>query len=361
MYKINIKDNRVVVFIGLLMVSFLVFNFTKANDNKLNYFQDRDQDGLSDEEEKALGTDWQKADTDGDGYTDGVEISSGYNPLIPAPGDRISDEDAKKISKTVQVAGIKKERKNLTQEFIAKLKARKGSAIKSVREATKNGGVVNDMEGLKQLQATSLTEKDIQELAKETVGDVDVEAEIEKMDKIDIKVLPKVTAKSERKKREKIKKEIEDYLAETGFIMVNSIPFSLNGQDDFADKINKFMTGIGDDIVSGSDLETKRSKSKLLEALGELKKVEVPYVLADVHKRMLLLLQYLGNQDEEIVFSKDDPIAMGVMIGRLQAVINEVQDTQRELDILLDKYGVNTVEQSQTDVGQTQTDGEASD
>jgi hypothetical protein len=64
---------------------------------------DQDQDGLSDEEEKALGTDPLKRDTDedglddkdepkwgtdplnpdtdGDGFLDGQEIKAGYNPL----------------------------------------------------------------------------------------------------------------------------------------------------------------------------------------------------------------------------------------------------------------------------------------
>jgi len=42
---------------------------------------DTDGDGLSDEEEIALGTDPFKADTDGDGYDDGEEVSAGTDPL----------------------------------------------------------------------------------------------------------------------------------------------------------------------------------------------------------------------------------------------------------------------------------------
>jgi hypothetical protein len=43
--------------------------------------KDSDNDLLSDEMEKKLGTDPNKADTDGDGFKDGVEVLSGYNPL----------------------------------------------------------------------------------------------------------------------------------------------------------------------------------------------------------------------------------------------------------------------------------------
>ena len=46
---------------------------------------DFDHDGLSDRMELNFHTDPTKADTDGDGYSDGQEIKTGYNPLNPAP------------------------------------------------------------------------------------------------------------------------------------------------------------------------------------------------------------------------------------------------------------------------------------
>ena len=42
---------------------------------------DSDLDGLPDDLEKRIGTDPNKADTDGDGYKDGEEVKNGYNPL----------------------------------------------------------------------------------------------------------------------------------------------------------------------------------------------------------------------------------------------------------------------------------------
>jgi len=45
---------------------------------------DADQDGLSNDEEMALGTDPNNRDTDGDGVSDGVEIAVGTSPLDPA-------------------------------------------------------------------------------------------------------------------------------------------------------------------------------------------------------------------------------------------------------------------------------------
>ena len=42
---------------------------------------DSDDDGLTDTEEAALGTDPENADSDGDGLSDGAEVDLGTNPL----------------------------------------------------------------------------------------------------------------------------------------------------------------------------------------------------------------------------------------------------------------------------------------
>ena len=112
------------------------------------------------------------------------------------------------------------------------------------------------------------------------------------------------------------------------------------------------MMGIGEDIVIGSKTETKNSKNNLRKSFGELQEIDVPYVLKDIHIRALSLLKYLLEQDEAIVFSKNDPIAMGLMIGRLQAIINEMQDVQIELDEILLKYGVGVDSEQETTINE---------
>lgn len=353
--KTKTKDNKVIVFVGLLVAAFVLFNFVGADEDALNYFQDRDGDGLSDTEEKALGTDWQNEDTDGDGYTDGVEVSSGFNPLIPAPGDRFAESEG---VRGVEVKGIKKERKNLTQEFIEKLKNRKSVALDTFQEVSGETGLVTDLTEIQKLKNTSLTKEDIDNLTQETLAGSDIDEEIGIIEEGKFKILPKVVAKSTKKKNKAIKKELEEYLAVTGFVMVNSLPFKVDENSDFNEKLDKFMRSIGDDIVTGSRMETKNSKNNLGKAFGELMEVEVPYVVKDVHIRSLSLIKYLLAQDESVVFSKDDPIAMGLMIGRLQSVMNKMQDAQDELDGILLKYDVGIATQSQNDAEQTQNDAE---
>lgn len=52
-------------------------------NTKTIYEKDSDQDGLTDAQELALGTDPQSVDTDGDGRSDLDELQSGHSPLVP--------------------------------------------------------------------------------------------------------------------------------------------------------------------------------------------------------------------------------------------------------------------------------------
>lgn len=54
---------------------------------------DPDGDGLKNWREETYTTDPRNPDTDGDGYLDGEEVASGYNPTIPAPNDALPGTD----------------------------------------------------------------------------------------------------------------------------------------------------------------------------------------------------------------------------------------------------------------------------
>ncbi|MBI5913018.1 hypothetical protein HY839_01090, partial [Candidatus Azambacteria bacterium] len=54
---------------------------------------DPDNDGLKNWEEEIYKTDPRNPDTDGDGYLDGEEVASGYDPTIKAPNDALEGTD----------------------------------------------------------------------------------------------------------------------------------------------------------------------------------------------------------------------------------------------------------------------------
>lgn len=66
---------------------------TACSPEPNNKKKDSDNDGLNDWEEAAWKTDSCRPDTDGDGYLDGEEVSSGYDPLKPAPGDELPNHN----------------------------------------------------------------------------------------------------------------------------------------------------------------------------------------------------------------------------------------------------------------------------
>ena len=72
-----------------------------AVSNTASQSVDSDKDGLSDEEEKKIGTNPQKADTDGDGFLDGQELKDGYDPLRPAPGDKLGNSNSNDNTRTI--------------------------------------------------------------------------------------------------------------------------------------------------------------------------------------------------------------------------------------------------------------------
>ncbi len=73
-----------------LLASFAVFALAyfalAQNSSGNNIFLDTDQDGLTDKEEKMIGTDSANPDTDGDGYSDGYEKET----LKSSPYDKTS-------------------------------------------------------------------------------------------------------------------------------------------------------------------------------------------------------------------------------------------------------------------------------
>ena len=77
--------------------------------NMENIIDDHDFDGLADWEEKIHKTDPNNPDTDGDGYLDGEEVASGFDPTKKAPNDKLENEISQELSRP--------EPGNLTQMF----------------------------------------------------------------------------------------------------------------------------------------------------------------------------------------------------------------------------------------------------
>lgn len=79
----------------------LINGYSPHNKEKVKLSKnDQDKDGLTDEMELKFKTDLLDPDTDGDGYEDGTEIKNGYSPL---------EKDGVKLSKRIEINTEKQE------------------------------------------------------------------------------------------------------------------------------------------------------------------------------------------------------------------------------------------------------------
>jgi len=107
--KINVLAAILILLMGVFIGGYLVLKSGKISAGELSNIlkgqevdlslcepnvndstKDSDEDGLKDWQEIQLyKTDACKQDTDGDGYFDGEEVASGYDPAVKAPGDEL--------------------------------------------------------------------------------------------------------------------------------------------------------------------------------------------------------------------------------------------------------------------------------
>lgn len=157
--KINIIVAASILLSGILIGGFLVLQSKKSSadvsQQLINFFtgdsssqnpknKDSDSDGLTDWQETEIYlTDPLNPDTDSDNFLDGEEVVSGYNPLKPAPNDKLTDNA---LSPRPDPGSLKI---NLTEELAkamtANIKGLDISKIASDSSASQSDGTETDI------------------------------------------------------------------------------------------------------------------------------------------------------------------------------------------------------------------------
>lgn len=325
-------NKKTAVFLAVVFFAWL--NFSQAQNDRPNFFVDQDQDGLSDQEELALGTDPTNPDTDGDGYSDGVEISSGYDPLVPAPGDRIGDDDP----------GVNDDANaiNLTEALIQNIEEEKDEELEVLRAAssTEEGLIETD-----EASDASLTEDDLEGFVNEALQEGGaLEDELELIPEEEFNILPASEGDDGQGILDQEKKQVEEYFIEVGYILTESYDYVSGDQNALSNDLISLIMEIGLDLDEGDESLVGEMKEDGGDVFDKLKEVEVPYVLKDVHITGVSLMGYMLTQDEGVVFDQDDPAAMSLMLGKLQGVVMEVDELGGQLDGMLEKYDIDTID-----------------
>lgn len=123
----------------------IVTTSTKALSSELQNV-DSDGDGLKDWEEVLLGTDPHKADTDGDGTPDGAEAAAGRNPLVKGPNDKASSTTKNGIAPSATLTATDKAARDFFARYMelnqAGLSGDASSQQQLIEDVIKNGVVL---------------------------------------------------------------------------------------------------------------------------------------------------------------------------------------------------------------------------
>lgn len=329
------------VAILLLAFCFVWLQVSSADESETNIFEDADQDGLTDQEEASLGTDPQNADSDGDGYSDGVEVESGYDPLIAAPDDRTAEEEEEETTAI-------EEDINLTEEFFEKLEEEKSAEIETLSTLSDDPDAYEEALEVGDTNDLSLTETEVEEILQETIEEAGESVDkIEEIPEEELNILDPVEGDEEEEDDdndylEEEKNQVEEYFIEVGYIIFQEAPELFENDGDITSVLFSLIGDVDDDIEDGDRSSVAEWKQRGEAISEELREVEVPYVLKDVHGNGLAMLEYSIDQDEDAVFEGDDPIGLLSMIGQAQGLVSELEALGDTVDGLLGDYDLES-------------------
>jgi len=363
-------------------VSFVVcgatfFALAESQTNN-SLFLDSDQDGLTDQEEHMIATDPEKADTDGDGYSDGKEVESGYNPLKPAPGDKIvpasqpstplstdQTDSAKAASSADSAVSDQTPVNGQDDPANAALLAQAGQtnllgndAMNDLDSDPNNPNLTNEMIGqLMQLTKNKATtdssfadnptfsSTDLTQVAQGALQTVDITKDLPEIQDSELNILPPVDDKKlgEEEIKAKQKTEIEKYLSQSAFIFASNSPFPVDNPDNLETQVSAESNNLISAISSGDTSKVEAYAQKAQTGIDQVKKIEVPYVLKDIHKSMLQLAIYTLSLKDSVAINASDPMKSLAAVSSLQTVAQNATKLQSEFSQILKNYEIEFI------------------
>jgi len=284
-------------------------------------FDDSDGDGLSDEEEKIYGTDPTVADTDGDSYSDGVEIKGGFDPLKPAPGDRVTPEE---VNTDIGTTGEAAE--NLTE------KATQG-LVNLVNEKSESDG------------AKEITQEDLDTVIADvmTPNEEDIVLPEVDMSQIKIKEVPETLSGEDAV--EQHRQDAVEYLTLVSYIFISNSPAQIrdmSGLKSFLlDSSNKVILG----MLSGNYTFMDSLEEMGKKSLDEVEKIEVPESMLDTHVKTIKLLTFASTLKASIKasLSPNDPIGQMYTLSKVQGFLMTFDSYTQETQGILTAIGVKNI------------------
>lgn len=315
------RNSAFFLFVSLAFFSVAFFVQAESGSSSQNIFADADQDNLSNDEEKLYGTDPYKKDTDGDGYSDGVEIESGYNPLVPAPGDRIVPVTKAAFSGEGSVPGQSED--NLTAEASQQI-----VSLLQSSEATTEGVTLE--------QVNVVVEEILSKSAEEVVlPEVDMKT-------IKIKEAPSKKLKDKEREAEE-RQDVLEYLTSMSYIIANNSPSTFKDENDFSSLMGAVSNETIVALSSGNISYIEKLSERGQKILDESKEIEVPEAMLDVHVKALKMALYAVELKTEFKPNGEDPLGQIAVLSKLQGLLEVTSDFSQEVQGELEKYGITEI------------------
>lgn len=317
--KIKQITSPLVILFFLIFGSFAFFaGAEERSETTQHIFLDSDQDGLSDEEEKTMGTDPRNADSDKDGYSDGSEVKGGYDPLKPSPGDKLIPDPATPATAVNTEPG----EVNMTEEVAQKISTLLSSSDSSDEEITTEQirSVVN--ESLSPTFETSAEE--FPEVNKEDI-------KIKKQD---------FAGLSEEKIAEKKKNDFADYLVGVGYVLSSNSPVPITSTSDTTAIFSDITANVTTAISSRDANSLEKLSEGTEQTLAQLKDVTVPEDLVDTHIKTLRTVEYAQEIKDLLVPNPDDPVADIANLAKIQGFVAYIDSFSEDIAAKFDSYGL---------------------
>lgn len=321
MYLIKVQKIKTTFLIFFLLVAstFSLSIVATENSNGENIFLDSDQDDLSDAKELVYKTDPKNPDSDGDGYSDGAEVKSGYDPLKPAPGDKLSDQQR---TNTAAIIASGESSGNLTDDLSGKIATMisSGDSADGIDMSSINNLIEESM-------ANNITFSDLPEIDEST-----------------IKILEQNYSEfSEEKQARKKKEDDEAYLSAVFYIITNEMPHSMESKEaveDFTDEIiQKIPSVIAEGDSSGLSYFTDLADKGTI-MLDKLNEIEVPRNMLETHKKGLQLANYAISLKDKVKIDNNDPIASLVSFSEVENMLLLSNEYITEAEQKLEELGL---------------------
>jgi hypothetical protein len=301
--KIKYLKNLFLILCIFFLASFNYFSLAATTTKNNAVSLDSDNDGLSDNEENLYGTDPKNPDTDGDGYSDGVEVKSGYSPIKAAPEDRVVVAETNNLATQTKTSQL-----SLTDTFMDDFQ-------KFI--ATKDGQAISAEEVKKFTDAEFA--------AKVAPTDISTLPEVDRT-KIKIKA-QKYSSLSDTDRKKELQKDAAQYLNQMSYLLVSNAPVPITSATDFSVFQQDFSDRLLDSTSAENIIYFADMSNRLDTFSQQLETLEIPETMLELHIKFIQIIKgALSLRTTTYSASTNDPMGKIISLTKARDLITLFSD-----------------------------------